>query len=60
MIDAIITFGENSFIFSFVGYGLVTKSLAAECTLEKVAEKTKMSKDEYEYFHNQIRMNHLT
>jgi hypothetical protein len=44
MIDAIITFGENSFIFSFVGYGLVTKSLATGCTFEKVAEKTKCGK----------------
>ncbi len=55
MIVAMIIFGENNFIFSFVGYGLVTKSLAAGCTFEKVAEKTKC-----EYFYNQIRMNHPT
>ncbi len=55
-----IIFGENNFIFRFVGYGLVTKSLESECTFEKVAEKTKCEKDECEYFYNQIRMNHLT
>ncbi len=44
MVGAIIIFGENSFIFTFVGYGLVTKSLAAGCTFEKVAEKTKCQK----------------
>ncbi len=44
MIGAIFTFGENSFIFSFVGYGLVAKSLAAWCTFEKVEEKTKCQK----------------
>jgi len=27
MMDALTIFGEDSFIFNFVGYGLVTKSL---------------------------------
>ncbi len=60
MIDAIITFGENNFIFSFVGYGLVTKSLAAGCTFEKVAEKTKCRKMNVNIFTIKFRMNHLT
>jgi len=29
-------FGENSFIFNFVGYGLVTKSPRIGCTFEEV------------------------
>ncbi len=44
MMSAIIIFEKNSFIFSFVGYGLMTKSLEARCTFEKVAEKTKCQK----------------
>jgi len=31
MISVIIIFGENNFIFNFVGYGSVTKSLGAGC-----------------------------
>jgi hypothetical protein len=27
-------FGEGTFVFNFMGYGLVTKSLEAECTFE--------------------------
>jgi hypothetical protein len=42
--SALTIFGERSFIFSFVGYGLVTKSLGAECTFEEVATKTKGQK----------------
>jgi hypothetical protein len=41
---------KNGFIFSFVDYELVTKSLGARCTFEEVAEKNKMSKDECEFF----------
>jgi hypothetical protein len=41
---AITIFGKNSFIFSFVDYGLVKKSLGASCTFEEVAEKTKCQK----------------
>jgi hypothetical protein len=37
MTNAISNFGENSFIFNFVGYGLVIKSLGPECTFEEVA-----------------------
>jgi hypothetical protein len=44
MMGAIIIFGEKSFIFSFVGYGLVRKSLGATCTFEEVAEKTECEK----------------
>jgi hypothetical protein len=38
---AITIFGESSFVFSFVGYGLVINSLGAGCTFEEVEEKTK-------------------
>jgi len=44
MMSVIIIFEESSFIFSFVSYGLVTKSLGAGCTFEEVAEKTKCQK----------------
>jgi hypothetical protein len=60
MMSAIIFFEESSFIFSFVRYGLVTRSLEAGCTFEEVAEKIKNLKDEYETFYNQIQVNHLT
>jgi hypothetical protein len=53
-------FGEDSFIFNFVGYGLVTKSFEAGCTFEEVGGEIKMSKEECESFYNQIRMNRLT
>jgi hypothetical protein len=45
---------KNSFKFSFVGYGLMTKPLGLGCTFEEVAQKNKISKDEYEYFYIQI------
>jgi hypothetical protein len=35
---ALTIFGENSFIFSFVGYGMVTKSLRVGCTIEEMEE----------------------
>jgi hypothetical protein len=60
MMSAIIIFEESSFIFSFVNYELVTKSLGARCTFEEVAKKIKMSKDECESFYSKIWMNHLT
>ncbi len=44
MMGAIIIFEESNFIFSFVGYGLVIKSLEVGCTFEKVEEKTKCQK----------------
>jgi hypothetical protein len=44
MMSAIFIFEKNSFIFSFVGYGLITKSLEARCRFEKVTEKTKCQK----------------
>ncbi len=53
MMSPIIIFEKNSFIFSFVGYGLITKSLEsleAKCTFEKVAEKTKCQKINCEIF----------
>jgi hypothetical protein len=40
MIGAITNFWESIFIFSFVSYGLVTKSLGARCTFEEVPKKT--------------------
>jgi hypothetical protein len=52
--------GQSSFIFNFVSYGLMIKSLRVGYTLEEVAWKTKMSKDECGFSYNQIRMNHLT
>jgi len=55
-----VFFDEDSFIFNFVGYGLVTKSLEAGCTFEEVGGESKMPKEECESFYNQIRMNHLT
>jgi hypothetical protein len=36
MKDAITIFGENIFKFSFVGYGLVTKSVGFGCTFEEL------------------------
>jgi hypothetical protein len=39
MMSAIIIFEESSFIFSFVRYGLVRRSLEVGCTFEEVAEK---------------------
>jgi len=59
MMSAISIFGENSFIFNFVGYGLVIKSLGAGAHLKR-REPKKMLKDECESFYNQIRMNQLT
>jgi hypothetical protein len=44
MMSARITFEKNSFIFSFVSYGLTTKSLEARCTFERIEEKTKCQK----------------
>jgi acyl CoA:acetate/3-ketoacid CoA transferase beta subunit len=41
LISAITIIGKNSFIFSFVDYALVTKSLGPRCTFEEVVEKTK-------------------
>jgi len=55
MMGAIIIFGENSFIFCFVNYGLVTKSLGARCTFEKVVEKTKCQKMNVNIFTTKLR-----
>jgi hypothetical protein len=41
---AITIVGESSFIFSFVSYGLVTKSLGDECTFEEVSQRTNCQK----------------
>jgi hypothetical protein len=60
MMRTLTIFGKGSFIFCFVSYGLVTKSLEAGCTFEEVEEKIKMSKDECEFSYNQSRMNYLT
>ncbi len=60
MMSAIIIFEESGFMFRFVRYELVTRSLEAGCTFEEVAEKIKSLKDECESFYNQIQMNNLT
>jgi hypothetical protein len=39
MMGAITILGKNSFKFSFVGYGLMTKPLGLGCTFEEVAPK---------------------
>jgi len=57
---AITIVGESSFMFSFVSYGLVTKSLGVGCNIWGGGTENKLSKDDCEYFYNQIRMNHLT
>jgi hypothetical protein len=44
MMGAIIMFGKSNFLLNFVGYGLVTMSLAVGCTFEEVAKKTKCQK----------------
>jgi hypothetical protein len=50
MMGAITIYGKNSFIFNFVGYELVTKSLGAGCTSEEVAEKTKCQNMDVNFF----------
>jgi hypothetical protein len=42
MMGAIVIFGKSSFIFNYVGYGLMTKSLGG--WVKEVAEKTKCQK----------------
>jgi hypothetical protein len=37
----LIIFREGNFMFSVLGYGLVTKSLGVGCTFEEVVDKTK-------------------
>jgi hypothetical protein len=59
-LGVVTIFGEGSFMFNFVGYGLVTKSFGVGCTFENVVKKKSKSKDECESFYNQINMNHLT
>ncbi len=50
-------FGEDSFIFNFVTYEMVTKSPRVGCIFQKArGEKQNVFKS----FYNQIRMNHLT
>ncbi len=44
MMDALNIFGEDSFIFSFVTYRLMTKSLGVGCTFKKVVLETKCRK----------------
>jgi hypothetical protein len=39
MLGVVTIFGEGSFMFNFVGYGLVKKSFGAGCTFENVVEK---------------------
>ncbi len=37
----LIIFREGNFMFSVLGYGLVTKSFGVGCTFEEVVDKTK-------------------
>jgi hypothetical protein len=57
--NAITIFEKYSFIFSFVNYELVIKSLGARCTLEVVAEKRKCEKMNVNFLLPN-KMNHLT
>jgi hypothetical protein len=41
MMSALTIFGDGSFMFKFVSYGLMTKPLGIECTIKEVAEKAK-------------------
>jgi hypothetical protein len=52
MMSVIIILEESSFIFSFVSYGLVTKSVGAGCTFEEVGEKIKCPKMNVNLFYN--------
>ncbi len=58
MMGALTIFGKGCSVFSFVSYGLVTKSLGAGCTFEEVAEKIKCQKMNVNFI--TTRMNHLT
>ncbi len=42
MMGALIIFNEDSFIFNFVSFGLVTKSRGAGCTFEEVGDENKI------------------
>jgi hypothetical protein len=55
IMGAIMLFGEKSFIFSLVGYELVTKSLGARCTFEELAEKTNCQKMNVNIFRIKLR-----
>ncbi len=44
MMGSLTIFGEDSFIFSFVIYRLMTKSLGVGCTFKKVVLETKCQK----------------
>jgi len=57
--NAITIFEKYSFIFSFVNYELVIKSLGARCTLKVVAAKRKCEKMNVNFLLPN-KMNHLT
>jgi hypothetical protein len=44
MLGVVTIFGEGSFMFNFVGNGLVKKSFGARCTFEDVMGKKKFVK----------------
>ncbi len=54
MMGALNIFGKGSFKFSFVSYGLVTKSLEVGCTFEEVAEKIKCQKMNVNFFTTKV------
>jgi hypothetical protein len=55
MMFAMTIFGESSFLFSLVGYGLVINSLGARCKFEEVEEKTKCQKMDVNLFPTKLR-----
>jgi hypothetical protein len=55
VMSAITNFEESSFVFSFVSYGLVTKSFGTGCTFEQVAKKTKCQKMNVNFFTTNVR-----
>jgi hypothetical protein len=59
MMGAIIIFGENIFIFSFVIIDWWQSQLGW-VHIWGGGRENKMSKDKHESFYNQFRMNHLT
>ncbi len=60
MVGAIIIFGKNIFIFSFVIIDLATKLVKLGAHFLEVAKKIKCQKMNVNISYNQIRMNSLT
>jgi len=56
MMSALTIFGDGSFIFKFVSYGLMTKPLGIGCTILQGGRESKTFKGQCECFCNQIRI----